>query len=363
MSYYYNIEEDLKKYPDCWCFIIYGGRATGKTYSSLKYCVENKKKFVFLRRTIEDVNTICTGHNLENKNKQVRGYEGVDFSPFKSLNRDLKWNIKAFKILDGIGVFYNVDENDNPVGDVVGYIVSLSTTKLKGFDLSECDIIIFDEFVNKSWERRMKKEGEAVMELYETISRGRTHRGLEDIKLICLANADNASSALTNTLEVTDSIAEMVTKNLEYFHEENRDIIIHKLNTTDDFRENEKKKKIYKAMQGTTWAKTALDNDFGYNDFSNIGRIPMKNYRPVYVFIYQRKRYTVYVNQDAMWYVTLSGCNQKLPEFNMDLENDQKLWYAEHFFTIYEATRENRCKFEKYTVYDVMINFKKFFYF
>lgn len=363
MSYYYNIKEDIDRYPECWCFIIFGGRATGKTYSTLKYVAENNKKFVFLRRTIEDVNTICMGKTLDTRAKSIKGYEGIDMSPFKSLNRDLGWSIKAFKIADGFGAFYRTDENENPIGDVVGYIISLSTTKLKGFDLSECDFIIFDEFVNKSWERKMKREGEAVMELYETISRGRTHRGKEDIRLICLANADNASSALTNTLEVTDMIAEMCVKGQDYYYDFNRDILIHKLKTSEEFVAKEKQKKIYKAMAGTSWAKTALDNDFGYNDFSNVGKVNMKGYRPVFIFLYNRKNYTAYINPDGNWYITLSGTNQKLPVYDMGKENDQRLWYNDYFFTLYEATREGRVKYEKYQIYDVMTNFKKFYFF
>lgn len=362
MSYYYDIAEDIKKYPSAWCYIVFGGRAGGKTYSTLKYVVQNDKKFVFVRRTIEDVNTICMGNKLDTKLKR-QGFESVDMSPFKSLNRDLGWRIKAFSMTDGFGAFYNTDEDNNPIDSPIGYVMSLSTTKLKGYDLSECDCIIFDEFVNKSWERRMKKEGEAVMELYKTVSRDRTHRGKEDLKLICLANADNASSALTNTLEVTDMIAEMCSKGQDYFYDQEREIMIHKIVASAEFRAAEENTKIYKAMKGTTWAKTALDNDFGYNDFSNVKKVNMKNYRPVYVFIYNRKRYTAYINPNAEWYITLSGSNQKLPEYDMTKENDQKLWYSEQFFTLYEATREGRAAFEKYTIYEVMLNFKKFFYF
>ena len=30
-KYYYDIEDDLREYPDAWCYIVVGGRNTGKT--------------------------------------------------------------------------------------------------------------------------------------------------------------------------------------------------------------------------------------------------------------------------------------------------------------------------------------------
>ena len=50
---YYDIRDDL--IPDSWCYVIIGGRSTGKTYGALKMCYNLKKKFVFLKRTIDDV--------------------------------------------------------------------------------------------------------------------------------------------------------------------------------------------------------------------------------------------------------------------------------------------------------------------
>ena len=61
---YYDISEDFKLYPDLWCYVVIGGRTTGKTYSALKYCLKKKIKFVFLKRTIEDVKLLCNRGKL-----------------------------------------------------------------------------------------------------------------------------------------------------------------------------------------------------------------------------------------------------------------------------------------------------------
>ena len=43
---YYDIREDLRKFPNMWCYLIWSKRGPGKTYSTLRMCIEDKKKFV-----------------------------------------------------------------------------------------------------------------------------------------------------------------------------------------------------------------------------------------------------------------------------------------------------------------------------
>ena len=47
----------------------------------------------------------------------------------------------------------------------------------KGFDLSECDYLIFDEFIPKRHERLNRNEGDQLMDIYMTVSRDRVQRG------------------------------------------------------------------------------------------------------------------------------------------------------------------------------------------
>ena len=74
-KHYYNIEDDLKKYPDAWCYIIVGGNSTGKTYGTLWYEYKNNRRFAFVKRTNDDVDILCA------TNKRV------DLSPFKAINK------------------------------------------------------------------------------------------------------------------------------------------------------------------------------------------------------------------------------------------------------------------------------------
>ena len=99
---YYDIADDVRDYPEAWCFIIVGGRNTGKTYSGIKWNMNNHLRHVFLKRTNQDVKLLCSGNQLGGKSAN---YE-IDLSPYKSINRDTGENIKAFKIDEGLGSFY-----------------------------------------------------------------------------------------------------------------------------------------------------------------------------------------------------------------------------------------------------------------
>lgn len=355
--YYYNIEDDLEKYPYNWVYIIIGGRNTGKTYSCLKSCYLNKRKFVFVKRTIKDVELLCSGSGkIGTKLSEF----GIDLSPFKSINRDLHSNVKAFYIKDGIGGFWECDSDNVPVGQPIGYIIALSSvSKVKGFDLAECEWCIFDEFIPQPWERISRKEGEQVMDLYKTIARDREHRELEPLKLLCLANATEISNPVMNTLEITDIVANMQVLDHTIFEQSNRGIFIHRINDNEEFQEKEKESLIYKAMHETDWGRMAFGNEFAYNDFTNVGKLQMKGFKPWVSIIYKRKQWYVYM-KEGLYYMTTSR-NDKAKVFNLNLENEQKLFYTEYGIDLRNECINGKMIFETYTMYDVIVNYKKFF--
>lgn len=357
-SYYYNVAEDLNNYPDNWCYIIFGGRNTGKTYSSLSYVLDNKTKFVYAKRTAKDVEMVCSGNSLSKKMKAT-----IDLSPFKSINRDRHTNVRAFQIEDGLGAFFNCNDENEPVGQCIGYVMAISTAgKFKGFDLSECDIFIFDEFVPKMWDRKMAMEGEAVLDMYKTISRDREHRGLPALKLICLANADNCASPLTNTLEITDQIAEMSLCREAFKNIDERGILIHRIIDNDDFREKEEQSAIYKAMKDTAWGKMSLDNDFGFNDFSQVGKGNLRKYKCICMYLYKHDEVFIYYNSERDLYaVTKSRTTENIPMFDLSLESDQRHFWSAIGFTLLMAHEYRRVVFETYTMYDMVVRYKNYF--
>lgn len=353
MSYYYNLADDLQKYPDAWCYIIIGGRKTGKTYSALKYITYDKKvPYVFVKRTDSDVDLITAdaGKGLD-----------LDFSPYKALNRDLISNIRGKKIKDGIGGFWSYDDESNAYGNIKGYIFSLSkVSKVKGFDTSECDYIVFDEFIKQPWEKQtIRREGESVLDLYATVARDREHRGREQLRLICLANATEISNPLMQTLEVVDDVAEMKAHGESILYMKERGIFIHLLDDNPEFRAEEKNTAIMRGMANTQWGRMALENDFAYNDFSNVKKISLKGYTPLCSIQWKEQVFYIYKN-GRNYYMSKSRHNDS-EFYDLNKENGQKLFYIERDLDLRSACIEGRMLFETYTMYDIIVNYKSYF--
>lgn len=362
MSYYYNVFDDLAAYPDAWAYLIVGGRNTGKTYGALKGSYDRKKSFIFIKRTNKDIDLLCAGSGTIGAKKNQYG---LDLSPFKSINRDTGSNVKAFKIHEGLGGFWECVAGENgsevPAGAPIGTLISLNAvSKFKGFDMAENDYLIFDEFIPAPWEKVNRKEGDQLMDLYKTVSRDREHRGRDPLKLICLANAVDISNPVSNILEVTDIIADMQIYNIEYTYIEERGIFIRILRPDEAFEEEEAKSPIYKAMGGTAWGEMALKNTFAYNDFSNVKKPQLKNYRPRCSYIYKRKAYYVY-EKDGIYYITTSKFNADKPAYNLDQENDQKRFYYDFAFDLRQECINGKMLFESYTMYELIVNYHKIF--
>ena len=357
-DYYYNLWDDLESWPDMWCYVIIGGRNTGKTYSALNGCRERGLPFVFIKRTMEDVDLLCAGSGkLGTKQNEF----AMDLSPFVPINRDTGDTIKAFKIKKGLGGFWRTDEEGLPAGEQVGTLLAMNAgAKFKGFDMSENDLMIFDEFIPQPWERVMKKEGDMLLDLYKTISRDREHRGRDPLKLVLLANATRASNPVMNTLEITDDVVQMDLLNLEYMPLEERGIFIHRLPDSGRFYDREKESAIYKAMAGTAWGQMALDNTFAYDDFSNVAKARIKGAVPLYSIIYKKEHWFVYQRAGQM-IITKSPFNARKKVYDLNRDNGQRAFRRQRYVDLLNRTTLDQVVYETYTMYDVLVNFPDYF--
>lgn len=346
---YYDISKDIR--PDVWAYIVIGGRSTGKTYGALKMCYEKKQKFVFSKRTREDVLLLCNRGRMSE-------YE-IDISPFKPINRDIGSNVQARLISSqGLGGFWIHDAEDKPEGNAIGYIMALSAvTKFKGFDMSDCDFLILDEFIPQPWERISKKEGEQIMDLYKTIARDREIRGREPLKLLALANAVSISNPLCNILEITDIIADMQARGRDMVI---IDGIMIRILQDAGFHKEEEKSLIYKRMAKTAWGQMALENKFAYDDLSNIGTVSIKGYRCICKIKYKTDEWYVY-RKGRSYYVSFSQSTKYKKEYDLSLENDQKLFNIECRLDIRDSCIDHKATFQSFTMYDIIINYMKYF--
>lgn len=367
MSKYYNVSEDVSQHPLAWLYIIIGGRARGKTYSTLLDCLhhESERDFIFLKRTMEDVDLLCTGSG--SISQTIKDY-GVNMSPFAAINRDTGSDIRAISIKKGIAGFWHTDIDDDgklsPHGSPIGKAFALNAvTKYKGFELASSKTeqwMIFDEFVPNVYDRVNVHEGKQVLDFYKTVSRDRVQRGLEEVKLICLANATNISNPLFNELEITDLVADMVTSGTHMYYDPDRYIFVHLLEDSEEFLSDEMDTGIYKAMSHTRWGKMTYSNEFAYNDFSSVNRKSLKNYQAVCA--YQYKDETVYIyHNDGCYYVTSSRTNADIQVYNLNRENEQKAFFNDWVITLRTSCIYDLVFFQKYSYYDMLVNYKKMF--
>ena len=357
-KHFYDIRDDIELYPDAVIYIIIGGRNGGKTYSSLSYCLDEfeppKQKFAFVKRTNEDVHLLCTGGKDE---KLI-----LNISPFQQINIDRGTDIKAIEVYKGIGGFWDVTNKESAEGEPIGYILSLHLgSKAKGFELQDSEVLIWDEFIPMIGERVDREEGEQILTLYKTISRARLHLGRKPLKLILLANATRIRNPTFRTLELTDTIAQMKLDGLEYLYVEKRKILIHNVEYSEEFNAIEAQDPINIAMAGTAWARSSIDNEFAYDDFSMVKKCSVKKMRPFLKIIYQRKEYWCYGNDEKYHFCTIPTNVSGLDTYNLDRENDQKLFYLHYVIDLREACVNNNMTFSSYTLYDMIVNYKKYF--
>lgn len=345
---YYDVYNDTRNYPGAIVIVAYSRRGVGKTYGALWGALKDKKPIVYIKRTIEDINLICSGS------------EQFDTSPYVPINRDHGTNIKPKKIANGIGAFYQFDSDNEPVGSPVAYAVSLSAIKnVKGIDLSHCDYMIFDEFIPQISETRvLHTEGAALLDVYATISRDREKRGRDPLKLFLFANAENIYCPVIDELQILDDLANLSISGNSIKYIEERGILLHHVNEIEITEEE--KGGIYKVMNGTAWHRKSFGGEFSSNDFSNVTRNILKGYTPLMQLHYREHDFYIY-QKDINYYICKNASNKCPIKMNLNRDNDIRKFYAKYCLDIQDACTDGRVKFSDYSLYDLIMNFAKRF--
>lgn len=373
-SYYFDVAPFIEaaKELGCWCLLIVGARDRGKTYSTLSYIYEHNEQMIFLKRQVGDIKLLCL--NAKNKLKKMKkdseddenieGFEeDDDVSPYKDLNIDKGWNVQP-KMLDaeqGIASFYDRDENDKAIKKCGMALAVNAIAKYKGFGgMRKCKYLVFDEFIPAPWERKTTKlEGDAVIDLYQTISRDREMRGDDALLLIGLANANDLSNEMFNTLEITDDVVDMINSG-DDIRLIGRKLIVLVDDSKLKIKEDEKKTLIYQDMHDTVWGHVTFDNQFARNDISCIGFTSIKKMVCRCFVKYKKETWYIYQNEDR-FYVCTSKSNKVDVSYDLNFEADRKPFYLKEAVALINAYHKKKILFSKFRMYDVIIHFKKFF--
>ena len=144
--------KEIMKLETPFIFIL-GERACGKTYGFIRYMMERKEKFLFMRRTQTQSDLIS---------KQ-------ELTPIKSVADDMREKYTSKTIAKGVRRFYF--EYGDEVGEEICTNVALSTFgNLNGFDANEYHYLFFDEFIARPTEKPLKEEAELFFHAYETVN-------------------------------------------------------------------------------------------------------------------------------------------------------------------------------------------------
>ena len=238
---------------------IVGGRATGKTYGALKYAYESHTRFILMRRTQAQTDLI---------NKP-------EFNPYKAINTDLGSDIQVKSISKYNSRIFEPAEDGE---QLLGYTCALSTiSNMRGFDASDCKLLIYDEFIPERHERPIKGEGAAFLNAYESINRNRELKGEPPLQVLGLANAFNIANPIFMELGLVGRCEKMKNSDQELFIDRERGILLVLLQHSK-ISAAKADTALYRLSSGS-YSDMALSNDFIYNSTDNIKAQALKEYK------------------------------------------------------------------------------------
>lgn len=258
-SGYLNISQILS-YGLPFNFIV-GGRGTGKTYGALKTAYMENIRFILMRRTQAQCDLI---------NKP-------EFNPFKVLNADIGSSATVKSISK-----YNskIIEETEESERILGYTCALSTiANMRGFDASDVELLIYDEFIPERHERAIKNEGTAFLNAFETINRNREIKGDKPLQVLCLANAFNVANPIFLELGLVGRCEKMKNTGTELFMDKERGVLLVLLQNSK-ISKAKADTALYRLSSGS-YADMALSNDFVYNNTDNIKSMALKEFKLV----------------------------------------------------------------------------------
>lgn len=254
---------------------IPAARGTGKTYGTLKYFNEIEKTILLIRRT-------KTEAELQAK---------ADSTAYKAVLNDAgieNWGCIPCGA-SGYGIVY-INDPEADHGRTLAYVSALNTfANIRGIDFSDVDYIVFDEAIAEPHVRKIKNEGMALANLYESVNRNRELQGRPPVQLICMANSVNMANDIFMYFNLIEPAERMLQEGVEWMELGNKLLIIPQ---SSPISEQKAQTALYQAVN-QEFSEMAIKNKFILNDFSYVQRRSLAEYSCIFkvgaLYAYQHK--------------------------------------------------------------------------
>lgn len=331
-SGYLNVDVLIND-PNPYIFCL-GARAVGKTYGSIKYCLDHKKKFIFMRRTAEQLKMI--------KNPML--------NPFKPLEQE-GYITTTSSIAPGVSGVYEVVD-DKPSGPPLGYLMALSTmANIRGFDASDVEILIFDEFIGEKHEHPIRSEGLAFLNAIETIARNRELQGRSALKVLCLSNSNDLANPIFIELKLVTIVEKMIKDGNDFRSLRERGVSVYLLKDSPISRQKASTS-LYKLAGDGVFTGMALDNDFSQEYMAFVRSQPLKEYKA----LVRVGELCVYKHKSKRQYYVTSHISGKPEEY--DSSEIEIKRFATDYYYLKLSYMNRHVLFETYLL---QILFEKYF--
>lgn len=302
--------------PSDYIFMI-GARGVGKTFGALKYALDHDIKFILMRRTQTQVDLI----------------KSDDLSPFRALEQlGNKYMTTVRNINKNITGIYHMSfdpEAQDYVPDSmpIGYIMALSTvSNIRGFDASDVDLLIYDEFIGEKHEKPIRSEGTAFLNAIETIARNRELQGRQPMRVVCLANSTDLANPIFIELKMITICEKMIKERQDFKVLPDRDMSIYILNRSPISLKKAQTSLYRMAGSDSDFSQMSLENQFNQEYFGQVKSSSLKEYRPLVtvgeISIYKHK-------SQRRWYVSdhASGSPEKYDSSDIELQRFRNDFY------------------------------------
>lgn len=247
--------------------VIIGKRQIGKTYNVLKYMLDEQKQFILLRGVKTELDMLK--RNANSPFEKIKGYEKRIL--FES---ETEYTASMMRL--------DTDDDGNEIKTNIGMCGALSSIgRIRGFNGDIYTDVIYDEFIPESHLLKVRHGDDAFNNMYTTIAGNRELEGRKPLRVWLLANSNNLDNDILKALNITEVVERMNLRGEESRILKDRGIMI-LLPDSLEITEKRKQTALYRAIGGNSkFAKMAYENEFAYNDYTDVSTKPLQEYKPL----------------------------------------------------------------------------------